>query len=953
MGDDPTSSALIRFRLSHIDVVTKAAAPTSNFETRTSPFSPKGTRLGAVPTIRIFGATDRGQRVVAHVHGAFPYVFIEYKGKLDPDSINSYSLRLGKALNSALAVSFPNRFKSSNSPPPQYVAFVVPAKGIPFYGYSVGYKTYLKIYAVNPRHTKKMSDVLRSGALMNQTKFEVYEDHIAFLLQFMLDLGLYGCGWVYVKECLFRNPLPDHISLPSDTYAPPSHILGPFTSRLYDSLTVPPNLLHPTSGAAPPKNSHCPLEIDLHVGSILNRLVTPERTLHHDFHSPVDNPNIFVGGEKVKLVDSVRELWEDERKRREARGEKGPTDSQQDDEDKRDWDTRDPAVSIWQSEDDLRDRLATIADSDLNAWRSKHAGLNTEGKPRKEPELEKWVEEEMRGRGVKKGWLAMIKTTYEQVDAVFHERWEKDEREEYVFAAWAIKGLGPRAGAGAAASKPSVRGKERERSETADVEGDFDVTILQKPSPARSQLLTGLPHNSDNSDLEPDDLANYFDDEDEDASSMPRPTQQQSRRRLDREEKITREGIDGEVSDEIEDFEEEEVEERRSSEEADWGRETKRSKIDSTAEKARSKSLSRPPNPSPSPSPPPTPPPRPIYDARLATTKYNPFASPTKGVRVRFANGTLPEPVLPSDSEDENEPNKDMLNPETGHQNGDFDAPTYTSISGSGSPAEPRPLLDPQNESAVHDSFSDLPSDTFDDEYNPTPTMIEMDPGPDRIPRQLRSFVDGMDEESSSGEGEDFVMKGKEPQESVHNSPTKFDESGTATTQEDGSGDDRVDATPQATPGPTPLSNTSTSQPLPTPTPLSNGSSTSQPVPGFTPLSTDSSNPSAPLQQRASDYPLSKTSFVYAPLPPTSADLLSTIESYSRPQVVYTQAHYSNPKDVPSRSMEYGGRSFTVPGVGIGWVKEFGHWGEAERKKKEKESVRGRGRGRGGKWEWT
>jgi DNA polymerase zeta len=39
--------------------------------------------VSKVPVIRVFGATETGQKVCAHIHGAFPYVFIEYRGKLD------------------------------------------------------------------------------------------------------------------------------------------------------------------------------------------------------------------------------------------------------------------------------------------------------------------------------------------------------------------------------------------------------------------------------------------------------------------------------------------------------------------------------------------------------------------------------------------------------------------------------------------------------------------------------------------------------------------------------------------------------------------------------------------------------------------------------------------------------------------------------------------------------
>ena len=76
---------LFRVRLNCVDHY--QAAPTS--------FDPQlpnvnGASQQKVPVIRVFGATETGQKVCAHIHGAFPYLYIEYDGALITDEGKLY-----------------------------------------------------------------------------------------------------------------------------------------------------------------------------------------------------------------------------------------------------------------------------------------------------------------------------------------------------------------------------------------------------------------------------------------------------------------------------------------------------------------------------------------------------------------------------------------------------------------------------------------------------------------------------------------------------------------------------------------------------------------------------------------------------------------------------------------------------------------------------------------------
>lgn len=121
------------------------------------------------------------------------------------------------------------------------------------------------------------------------TRFRVYESHLGFILQFMCDFNLYGCGWINLQEVFLRGA--EQFSEGED-------------SQTRYGLTPSPYYCQ----------SRVPLEVDVAAPHILNRHDLERREIHNKLQMPA--PSISNG----HLISSVRELWDDERKRRLARG---------------------------------------------------------------------------------------------------------------------------------------------------------------------------------------------------------------------------------------------------------------------------------------------------------------------------------------------------------------------------------------------------------------------------------------------------------------------------------------------------------------------------------------------------------------------------------------------------------------------------------------------------------
>ena len=205
------------------------------------------------------------------------------------------------SIDHALAVSYRRNMYDGKT---AFVAHISLVKGVPFYGYNVGYKFFLKIYMLNPLHMTRLADLLRQGNILNKV-IQPFESHMQYLAQWMCDYNLYGCAYIDCSEVKFRSPVPDYLEMTSTTHQWHDRSIAP-------SLISDPNVV--------PRQSHCSIEVDVCVKHIVNRQDVKPRPLHHDF---IERKNPIAPDEK--LVQSMAGLWRDETRRRKARmGEMDP-----------------------------------------------------------------------------------------------------------------------------------------------------------------------------------------------------------------------------------------------------------------------------------------------------------------------------------------------------------------------------------------------------------------------------------------------------------------------------------------------------------------------------------------------------------------------------------------------------------------------------------------------------
>lgn len=269
-------------------------------------------KFGQVPVIRIFGTTESGINLLVHVHGVFPYIYVPYFGE-DLSQVDEIIDQLHKSINYNMGTAF--RKDLSNDP--NFVANITLCKAVDFYGFSVGWQLYLKVYLLNPSYVNKCADLLIKGKICGRV-LQPYEAHLPHILQFFADCNLFGCGWLKINECCYRGSLPDDNC---------------------DELTQRAKFI-PSDDE---KMGYAELELDITADLILNRKQLVETGVNGSLKKS--------SGESLnpddKTVNSLRELWQEDVKRRRKQN-LGPY------QDPDEFSQRPPVESKWEREEEHR-----------------------------------------------------------------------------------------------------------------------------------------------------------------------------------------------------------------------------------------------------------------------------------------------------------------------------------------------------------------------------------------------------------------------------------------------------------------------------------------------------------------------------------------------------------------------------------------------------------------------
>jgi DNA polymerase delta subunit 1 len=154
-----------------------------------------------VPIVRLYGVTEVGNSVLAHIHGFTPYFICTIPRSFDPAHCGAFR----KALDQMVA----SQRKNSRESILQHVLSVTIIERQSLLGYhgKEGKRQFLKIHVAMPTLVPRARRVLEQGFTCpgyGSLQYQTYESNVPYVLRFMIDNEIVGCNWIECPAATYK-----------------------------------------------------------------------------------------------------------------------------------------------------------------------------------------------------------------------------------------------------------------------------------------------------------------------------------------------------------------------------------------------------------------------------------------------------------------------------------------------------------------------------------------------------------------------------------------------------------------------------------------------------------------------------------------------------------------------------------------------------------------------------